>query len=105
MATILDLFKKNKESLYGGAAGQTFIDTRGVVNIPRVTALTTSSPNTLADLIGNQVGGIMKGSANRPSDTIFKSNQPFAKPVTLSSTPQGAIDGNAKYYVKRTVAP
>jgi hypothetical protein len=103
--TILDLYKKNEKDLYGGPVGASFIDTRGIINAPRAAALAGSSPTTLADLIGNQVAGIMKGSANRPSDTIFRSNQPFAKPVTLSALPQNAINGDTKYFVKRNAAP
>ena len=73
MATIKDLFKKQNKDLYG-LSGKLIIESRGLINPPRAAALLTSSPNALADMIGNQIGGLLKGSANRPSDTIFKNN-------------------------------
>jgi hypothetical protein len=115
MATILDLYRtatKNPVSneIYGGDASR--IESKGVINVPRQAALLVSSPNAVADLIGNQVGGLLKGSANRPSDTIFKNNQPFTKPVTIAggfairdSKIKDAIEPGEKYYVKQSPAP
>ena len=90
MATILDLFKKKNSELYGITA-KILINTRGSVDIPKKAALLTSSPNTLADLIGNQIGGALGGNANRPSDTIFKSDKIFAKPITLTAVTQAQL--------------
>jgi hypothetical protein len=108
MATLLDLFKSQKNELYGGISGKTYIESRGVLNPPRVAALATSSPNQLGDLIGNQVGGILLGSANRPSDTIFRNQSAISKPVSLGKTQEGlktATDANTSYYVKQSPAP
>lgn len=107
MATIRDLFKDQNKDLYG-LSGKLIIESKGLINPPRGAALLTSSPNTLADLIGNQVGGALKGSANRPSDTIFKNNTPFAKPITLGKTQVGvrdAIESDTDYFVKQSPAP
>ena len=108
MATLLDLFKSQKNELYGGISGKTYIESRGVINPSRVAALATSSPNQLGDLIGNQVGGILLGSANRPSDTIFRNQSAISKPVSLGKTQEGlktATDANTSYYVKQSPAP
>lgn len=107
MATILDLFKKQNKDLYG-LSGKAIIESRGKINPPRGAALLASSPNALADLIGNQIGGALKGSANRPSDTIFKNNTPFAKPISLGKTQRGlkdAIEAGETYYIKSDPAP
>ena len=115
MAQIIDLFKsatKNPISneIYGNDASR--IESRGLVNIPRKAALLASSPNSVADLIGNQISGVLKGSANRPSDTIFKDNKPFSKPITiLNGLPIGAKEANdrievgTEYYVKQSPSP
>lgn len=81
--TLRDLFKSRKGEVYGSTGNQIFIETQGVVNVPRQAALLASSPSGLSQLIGNQIGGLFKGSANRPSDTIYPSNSPTAKPVSL----------------------
>lgn len=107
MATIKDLFKQQNKDIYG-LSGKAIIESRGIINPPRAAALLTSSPNALADMIGNQIGGLLKGSANRPSDTIFKNNTPFAKPITLGKTQRGikdAIEAGETYYVKKDPAP
>lgn len=107
MATIRDLFKEQNKELYG-LTGKAIIESRGFINPPRGAALLASSPNTLADLIGNQVSGVLKGSANRPSDTIFKNDKVISKPITLGKTQQGirnAIDVDGVYYVKQSPSP
>lgn len=107
MATLLDLFKSQKKDLYG-LSGGAIIESRGLINPPRGAALLTSSPNAVADLIGNQIGGALKGFANRPSDTIFRNNTPFAKPISLFKTEIGlkrAIDKDTAYFVKKSPAP
>jgi hypothetical protein len=88
--TLRDLFKSRKGEVYGSTGNQIFIETQGVVNIPRQAALLASSPSGLNQLIGNQIGGLFKGSANRPSDTIYPSNSPTSKPVSLIP---GAVTG------------
>ena len=106
MATLQDLFKKQKSDLY--STDKIRIDSLGLINPPRGAALLTSSPNALADLIGNQVGGLLKGSANRPSDTIFKSDGVLSKPISLFKTQQqlkDAIQSGEVYFVKDNPAP
>jgi hypothetical protein len=106
MATIEELFKSKKKEVYG-TVGKSIIDSRGLINPPRKTALLASSPKAVADLIGNQIGGILKGSANRPSDTIFKNNNNFSKPITLNPLVgvKEAVEAGQSYYVKKSPAP
>jgi hypothetical protein len=62
----------------------------------------------LGDLIGNQIGGALGGSANRPSDTIFRGNSFLSKPISLFRTQSGlkrAIEADTAYYVKKSPAP
>lgn len=107
MATIRDLFKSQKKDLYG-LSGTAIIESRGLINPPRGAALLTSSPNAIGDLIGNQIGGVLKGSANRPSDTIFKGKGVFNKPISLFKTQEGlkrAIQPGTDYFIKQSPAP
>jgi len=107
MATILDLFKSQKSSIYG-QLDNIRIESRGLINPPRGAALLASSPNALADLIGGQIGGALGGTANRPSDTVFRNDSFLAKPISLFKTPQSlrnAIDADTSYYVKRSPSP
>jgi hypothetical protein len=107
MATLLDLFKSQRKELYGKSENIR-IESRGLINPPRAAALLTSSPNALADLIGNQIGGALKGSANRPSDTIFRGNSFLSKPISLFKSQDGlkrAIEKDTAYYVKKNPAP
>jgi hypothetical protein len=94
MATILDLFKSRKTEIYGGEGGKVFIESQGLINIPRKAALLASSPNAVGALIGNEVGGLVKGSADRPSDLVFNSNKALSKPVIISPR---AISRGLKY--------
>lgn len=107
MATLKDLFKSQNKELYG-LTGKAIIESRGLINPPRAAALLTSSPDAVADLIGNQIGGALGGSANRPSDTIFKNNTPFSKPISLFKTQrqlQTAVDKDTPYFIKQSPAP
>ncbi len=105
MATILDLFKSRKSELYGGTGPELFIDSKGVVNIPRQSALLVASPPGVTGFIGNQIGGLLKGSAERPTDTIFSNNKPFSRAVSLSpgaiTGVKYAADGKESFYVKK----
>lgn len=101
MATLKDLFKSKQSEIYG-KSDNIRINTRGLVNPPRAAALLASSPNTIADLIGNQVSGVLKGSANRPGDTIFKNNTPFSKPISLLLQ---SPEADTSYFVKQSPAP
>lgn len=105
MATILDLFKQQNKDLYG-LAGKTIIESKGVINPGRAAALAVTSPNAIVDMVGNQVAGLIKGSALRPSDTIFKSDKTFAKPISLTeSVNPNAIERGKNYFVKTSPAP
>jgi hypothetical protein len=107
MATIRDLFKSQKKELYGKENIR--IESRGFINPPRLAALITSSPNKIGDIIGNQVGGALGGSANRPSDTIFKGTAFFRKPISLPAVTQAllrdSIQEGKKYFVKEAPSP
>ena len=107
MATLRDLFKSQKKELYGKSEAIR-IDSRGLINPPRGAALLLSSPNSIGDLIGNQVAGAFRGSANRPSDTIFRGKSLLSKPISLFKTPgqlRNAIEPGTDYYVKPAPAP
>jgi len=107
MATIRDLFKSQKKEIYGKTENIR-IESRGLINPPRGAALLASSPNAIADLIGGQIGGALGGSANRPSDTIFRGKGVFNKPISLFKTQQGlrnAVDKNTDYFVKQSPSP
>ena len=106
MATIEELFKSRKKEVYG-TIGKSIIDSRGLINPPRKAALLASSPKATADIIGNQISGVLKGSANRPSDTIFKNNNNFSKPVTLNPLVglKEAVEAGQSYYIKKSPAP
>lgn len=106
MATIQDLFKSKQKEIYGN--DNIRIESRGLINPPRGAALLASSPNAIADLIGNQIGGALNGSANRPSDTIFNGRGVFNKPISLGKTQQGlrnAIEPGKDYFVKQSPSP
>ncbi len=109
MATIQDLFKEQKKELYG-LSGTVLIESRGIINAPRGAALLTSSPDALADLIGNQIGGALGGNPNRVSDTIFRKPKGVrTKPITLPAVTQAllrdSVEANTKYYIKQSPAP
>jgi hypothetical protein len=103
MPTIADLFKDKEKDLYENEIVR--IESRGLVNPPRAAALLASSPNTVADLIGGQVAGTIGGSANRPSDTIYKDKGVINKPVSLKGVTTGllqsSVEAGTNYYVKR----
>ncbi len=80
MATIQDLFKSQKKELYGKENIR--IESRGFIDPPRAAALLASSPNRIGDILGNQIAGALGGSANRPTDTIFKGTAFFRKPIS-----------------------
>jgi len=107
MPTLRDLFKSQKKDLYGKSEAIR-IDSRGLLNPPRAAALLLSSPNTIGDLIGGQISGALRGSANRPSDTIFKGKSLLSKPVSLFKTPgqlRNVIEAGTDYYVKPAPSP
>lgn len=107
MPTISDLFKNQKKELYG-KSDTIRIDSRGLINPPRAAALLLSSPNSLGDLIGGQIAGAIGGSANRPSDTIFKDKTFLSKPISLFKTQEGlrnAVDVGKDYFVKQSPSP
>jgi hypothetical protein len=102
MPTILDLFKQQKKDLYGKSENIR-IETRGLINPPRAAALLASSPNKLGDFIGNQIAGTIGGTANRPSDTIFRGKGLLSKPISLFKTPgalRNAVEPGTDYFLK-----
>jgi hypothetical protein len=107
MPTILELFNSEKKEIYNKELIR--IDSRGLVNPPRIAALAASSPNTLADLVGGQLAGTVGGTANRPSDTIFKGNSPLSKPITLTAATNAllrdAVEAGTDYTVKQNPSP
>jgi len=107
MPTILDLFNSTKKELYNDELIR--IESRGLINPPRGAALLASSPNSFGDLIGGQLAGTIGGTANRPSDTIFKGTAFFRKPITLTAFTEAglkdAVDAGEKYYVKPNPSP
>lgn len=106
MAKIQDLFKSQKKGIYGN--DNIRIESRGFINPPRGAALLTASPNAIADLIGGQIGGALGGSANRPSDTIFKGPEWYRKPISLFKTQQSlknAVEKDTDYFIKQDPSP
>jgi hypothetical protein len=82
MPTIKELFKSQQKEIYGKSENVR-INSLGLINPPRGAALLASSPNAFTDLIGNQLGGALGGSANRPTDTIFRNDNIRKKNVEL----------------------
>lgn len=107
MPTIADLFKDKEKELYDNDIVR--IESRGLVNPPRAAALIASSMNTIGDVIGGQLAGAIGGTANRPSDTIFKGNTFFDKPVSLLGVTEGllqsSVEAGESYYVKQSPSP
>jgi hypothetical protein len=107
MPTIADLFKKQENDLYDNEKVR--IESRGLVNPPRAAALVASSPNSIGDLIGGQIAGIIGGTANRPSDTIYGSDKFFSKPVSIKGVTtallQNSVEAGESYYVKQNPSP
>ena len=107
MPTILDLFDSAKKELYNDELIR--IESRGLINPPRGAALLASSPSTLGDLIGGQLAGAIGGTANRPSDTIFKGTGFFRKPITLTAVTEAGlrdvVDTGTNYYIKPNPSP
>jgi hypothetical protein len=107
MPTIKELFKSQQKEIYGKSENVR-INSLGLINPPRGAALLASSPNAFTDLIGNQLGGALGGSANRPTDTIFRNDTMLAKPISLFKTKEGlknAVDAGTVYFVKKSPAP
>lgn len=105
--TIMDLFKEQKDDIYGKSS-TVLIETRGLVNPPRQAALLLASPNAIADLIGSAGSQLIGGNANRPSDTIFKNNKPLTKPISVVPTVaqlRNAVEKGQSYFVKTEPSP
>jgi hypothetical protein len=112
--TIMDLFKERKTEVYsspgplGGISGLVLIESRGIINPPRQSALLLASPNAVADLIGSAGGALLGGNANRPSDTIFKNTNFITKPISVVPTVaqlRNAVEPNTTYFVKTEPSP
>lgn len=107
MPTILELFKDRQNELYDNEKIR--IESRGLVNPPRAAALAASSPNAIGDAIGGQIAGVIGGSANRPSDTIYKDAKPFTKPQSITGVTtallRDSVEAGENYFVKQTPSP
>ena len=108
MPTIQDLFKQRSKEIYD--KDNIRIESKGILNPPRGIALLASSPNPIADLAGGLIAANNGGSsANRPSDTIFGSISPLAKPVSLLTPTQALLRDSIKsgraYVVKTAPNP
>ena len=107
MPTIADLFKDKEKDLYENEIVR--IESRGLVNPPRAAALLASSMDTIGDVIGGQLAGAIGGTANRPSDTIFKGNSFIDKPVSLLGVTEGllksSVEAGTDYYIKQAPSP
>jgi hypothetical protein len=103
MPTIADLFKSQQKDLYDNEIVR--IESRGLVNPPRAAALIASSLDAIGDVIGGQLAGAIGGTANRPSDTIFKGNSFTDKPISILGVTEGllksSVEAGTDYYVKR----
>lgn len=110
--TILDLFKSRKDEIYVDEGSKAFIDSRGLINAPRKAALIAASPTAIGGIIGNELAGTIKGTAYRPTDTIYKNKTALSKPVSawpgILTGAAYAIDSGdgvetgEKYYVKKS---
>ena len=107
MPTIADLFKSKAKEIYNsaGAGGNIYIQSRGFINVNRSAALLASSPKGLGDLIGGAiVSATIGGTADRPSDTVFRGTAFFNKPVTLPAVTQALyrdiIKKDKQYFIK-----
>jgi len=95
---------KNRE-LYG-LFGTTIIESQGIVNPARASALLLSSPNPVASFIGSQIAPFVKAGAgaDRPDDLIFGSPGFFSKPITTfrptAALLRDAVQGGEQYFVK-----
>lgn len=108
MPTIQDLFKQRSKEIYD--KDNIRIESKGILNPPRGIALLAASPNPIADLAGGLVAANNGGSsANRPSDTIFGSISPLAKPVSLlaptAALLRDSIKSGRAYVVKTAPNP
>lgn len=107
MPTLLELFKDRKKDLYDGENVR--IESRGQINPPRAAALAASSPNAIGDAIGGQLAGIIGGSANRPSDTIYDNDNVLSKPKSITGVTTGllqsSVEAGEKYFIKQTPSP
>jgi hypothetical protein len=104
--TLADLFKSRIDEVYNNLGSRTLIETHGLVNIPRKAALLVSSPTAIGALIGDNVGSTLKGSANRPTDTIYNNKTFLSKPVSLFpgaiTGVEDAIQSGQSYYIKKS---
>lgn len=116
MPSIRQLFKEQVRGLTKGLyeKSKIYIESQGAINPPRLKALLLASPNSIADLVGITAAaalGIPIGHANRPSDTIFRSNFFLEKPLIGLAGPlaqrnfKNLIRPGRSYYVKQAPAP
>ena len=113
MPTIMELFKAKQNPLSGhvdeyGLQGTIYIESRGLVAVPRAAALLAASPDPTAGLIGSTAAGLIGGRAERPSDTIFKKDDWYSKPISLLAPTQALLQDSVKegpYFVKMNPSP
>jgi hypothetical protein len=134
MATVLDLFKANKSTLYSSLPSQVptskngnpitpkiigsknpeiIIESQGLLNPARTAAVLAAQPTPWGDIITNNVAGLLTGiTAKRPSDTIFFSRK-FGPPITVNPlVSKGLATGvlgmpmeGTPYFVKTSTIP
>lgn len=112
MPTIAELFKSKSEEIYNsaGKGGNIYMESKGFINVHRGAALLASSPSALGDLIGGAaVAATIGGTADRPSDTIFRGKAFFNKPVTLPAVTQALyrdiVRDGRPYFIKEHPSP
>ena len=112
MPTIAELFKSKSKEIYNsaGKGGNIYIESKGFINVHRGAALLASSPSAIGDLIGGAaVAATIGGTADRPSDTIFRGNAFFNKPVTLPAVTQALyrdiVRDKRPYFIKEHPSP
>lgn len=87
-----------------GVSSKIYIETRGLINPPRLAALALSTPNSsgVMGFLAAQGAGLLGGSAMRPGDMVFKSPG-GGKPISVTS--QNQTSPGTKYYIRENPYP
>ena len=86
-----------------GISSKVYIESRGLINPPRLAALALSSPESTGILgaLAAQGAGLLGGSAMRPGDMVFAGRG--GKPISVTS--QNQISPGTKYFIRETPYP